>query len=202
MNNAIEIQHLITHNLTTTARKRTIKQKLIKVFSGLVLFRLGKIDYVVRPQQALWIPFDCLSSLTIMPNTDMIEIDVSMRLTDAFPSQAGYVALSSLSEEILQRLLHIHNDERIYQPLLQVLRDELTRLHPKLTVDALTKKISNWQPDNQELERELHFALLAREARKWQQSGKAESQIINQLFAGDANRYHHMLELFYGHDDL
>lgn len=185
MNYAINIQHFVSKNLCTTARKRSIKHTLIHIYAGLVFVRLGKTDYVVRPQQSLWIPFDCLSSLTIVPGTELTQIEFSMRLKDAFPSNAGYINLSPLASEILKRLDTCHADEPVYPSLLGILRDEAAHLRPTLSDKSQTESISDWAPDRPLKDRALHQALLAREIKKRQQSGQSQTQIIANLFDGD-----------------
>ncbi|MFA0520545.1 AraC family transcriptional regulator, partial [Vibrio sp. 10N.222.55.E8] len=58
----------------------------------------------VEPGQSVWIPYDCLTSLTYFPNTQINRVDFSVRLTDTFPKQAGYITQTNLSLALLEKL--------------------------------------------------------------------------------------------------
>ena len=70
MNYATSFESKYYPFLLCTPRKKTLKHQLIRVTDGLVLIRLGKIEYAVEPGQEFWLPFDTLTSLTFTPQSE------------------------------------------------------------------------------------------------------------------------------------
>lgn len=199
MNYAIQSETCTFPYLQATARKRTSKHSLIQVNHGLVLFRLGKHEYAIEAQQALWIPIDCLCALTFFPNTQITRLDFSVRLRVPFPQQAGVVKLSDVSRSILQRLQEPVSDSPVYPHLLQVLKYEVQNFEPKLKLTGLSQVLSQWTPDSHpRISKECHVALLVREARKRRLSGVKEAQIIEALFADQVEQYQQLCQLILG----
>ncbi|MDG3085238.1 hypothetical protein P7F88_03620 [Vibrio hannami] len=132
MNYAIEYTKEQSTNLVVTPRKKVLKNCLLHVHEGLVLFKLKKFEYAIEKGQSFWIPADCLTSLTIFPNSVLSKIELSVRLTDAFSSQAGYVSLGNVSGAILNKLAAKTASPEHTANLLQVVRDEIVELNPGL----------------------------------------------------------------------
>ena len=194
MNYAVGLEYRDCEQLIVTPRKRSLKHSLLYVQSGLVLVRLGKLEYALEAGEGWWIPADCLVSLTFMPNSKSIQLDLSQRLTLNFPNQSGNVELSSLGFEGLKQLETIDREHPLYPPLSELLVYEATQWKPRLIESPLTQAVSRWQPQavkNQShaLSAEIQLALLIREARKLELSGKKEPQIAALWFDGNIQQY-------------
>ncbi len=199
MNYAIQSETYFFPYLEVTSRKRAPKHSLIRVESGLALFKLGKQEYAIEPNQAIWIPIDCLCSLSFFPNTTISRVDFSVRLRDQFPHQSGFIKLSNLSFALLERLKEEKPSEEVYPHLLQVLKDEVKKFEPKLIESPLTKKFANWQVNqSQSVSKEHHIVLLIREAMKRKLSGAKTEAIVSELFSNDSNQYEQMCQLVVG----
>ncbi|MCW8346440.1 AraC family transcriptional regulator [Vibrio sp. ZSDZ65] len=183
MNHAIEFQSTHYEFLTITPRKKTLHNQLYRIESGKVLLKLGKNEYVYNAGEAFWLPFDCLSSLTILPNTKLSLAKFSVRLSDLFPSQAGRVTLTSLLTALLNKL-NEQIDSEIRKDLLQVVRHEVVALHPHLSQSKECKEITEWRPNTTSISGELSLVLLVREARKQKLSGIKKESICEKLFGG------------------
>lgn len=199
MNYAIQSETCTFPYLQVTARKRSNKHSLIQVNQGLMLFRLGKHEYVIEASQALWIPIDCLCALTFFPNTEVTRVDFSVRLTTPFPSQAGLVQHNDVTRSVLQRLQQSVADTPVYPYLLQVLKYEVQNFEPKLKLSGLSHQVSQWNPESaHKLSKELHLVLLVREARKRRLSGVPLQSVIDGLFAGENEQYQQLCQLLLG----
>jgi hypothetical protein len=206
MNYAVNVEHSQTQQMKITPRKRNPKYTLLYVEQGLVLVRLGKMEYAAEAGQSWWLPFDCLTSLTYMPDTRYSQIDLSVRLQLNLPHQAGQIHLSPLAHEALLRLRHLQRNEPLFEPLSTILKYEAATFQPELTVSPLTTAISQWRPtsdtsdsnSNQSLSAELLLALRVREAYKLEQSGQKALVIAEQLFQGNANQYQQLKQLLLG----
>ena len=184
MNHAIDFQSTHYQLLTITPRKKTLHNQLFRVESGKLLLKLGKNEYVYNAGDTFWLPFDCLSSLTVLPGSVLTTIKFSVRLHDNFPLQAGSVLLSPLATAILDRLQS--NDNKTYEKeLLQVLRQDAVAFRPKLQQDQESQMVSQWTPHSNAMTGELALVLRLREARKLKLSGTRTEVIFDQLFAGD-----------------
>lgn len=184
MNHAIDFQSTRYQLLTITPRKKTLHNQLFRVESGKLLLKLGKNEYVYNAGDTFWLPFDCLSSLTVLPGSVLTTIKFSVRLHDNFPFQAGSVLLSPLATAILDRLLS--NDNKTYEKeLLRVLRQDAVSFRPKLKQDQESLLISQWTPHSTAMTGELALVLRLREARKLKLSGASTDVICDRLFAGD-----------------
>lgn len=184
MNHAIGFQSTHYQLLTITPRKKTLHNQLFRVESGKLLLKLGKNEYVYNAGDTFWLPFDCLSSLTVLPGSVLTTIKFSVRLHDNFPLQAGSVLLSPLATAILDRLQS--NDNKTYEKeLLQVLRQDAVAFRPKLQQDQESQMVSQWTPHSNAMTGELALVLRLREARKLKLSGTSTEVICDKLFAGD-----------------
>ncbi len=199
MNYAIQSDTFLFPYLEVTPRKRATKHSLVKVERGLALFKLGKQEYAIEADQAIWIPIECLSSLSFFPNTEITRVDFSVRLRDKFPHQSGFVTLSNLSLALLTRLKQSQQDDEVYPHLLQVLKDEVKNFEPKLIESVLTQKLANWLPNqSQTVVKEHHLVLLVREAMKRRLSGTKTEKIVEELFSSDEQQFEQMCQLILG----
>jgi len=186
MHHAIDFQSQLDQFLVCTPRKKSLKHQLIKVTQGLVLVKLGKLEYALEAGQWFWLPFDTLVSLTYTPNTLTQSITVSSRVRTRFPKQAGFVHANELLTAVVNRLETIAErcDEQVL--LLNVVEQELASLKPELTESQFTKQVNQWQADKaSNLSNELKLVLRVREANKQMQSGKKRAVVVEALFGGD-----------------
>ncbi|WP_165313130.1 AraC family transcriptional regulator [Vibrio ziniensis] len=199
MNYAIQSEICSFPYLEVTPRKRATKHSLVKVNRGLALFKLGKQEYAIEAGCAIWIPIECLCSLTFLPNTHITRVDFSVRLRDEFPHQSGFIKLTELSSALLNRIQAVKTSDEVYPHLLQVLKDEVKKLEPKLVENDLTKQLSLYQPNQPDnLSKEHQVALLIREAMKRKLSGTKLQTIIDELFSGNAAQFEQMCQLVLG----
>lgn len=179
MNFAIEYASAYFSHLVITPRKKVLKHSLVSVQSGLVLIKLGKQEYAVEPGQSVWIPHDCLTSLTYFPNTQVNRVDFSIRLTDSFPRQAGYITQTNLSSALLEKLeqtkartSNANNTEQAFKDMLSVLKQEVLSFKPLLCESALSQRFNQWNIDDSNLPQEHTLVMVMREAKKRMQSGQ------------------------------
>ncbi len=199
MNYAIEFHDANYPFLDVTARKKTLKHSLLSVAEGLVIIKLGKHEYAIEPGQYFWIPQGCLSSLTFLPNSRVYRCDFSVRLSDDFPHQAGFVKPSMLLKALVEKLPTAEARSEIQLDLLAVVKNEVMSLSPVLSSSALSKSISQWQPGCEaRISRELCLVLTLREARKMKLSGKKEAVIVDELFAGNNEEFEQLCFLVFG----
>jgi hypothetical protein len=172
--------------LVSTSRKKLLKHQLICVEQGLVLVKLGKLEYTVEAGEAFWLPFDVLTSVTFTPATLVRSVQVSSRVTLSLPKQGGYVELNELSSAILNRLATLADNRDAQVDLLAVLRHELTSLKPLLKENKFTKAVNQWQAKQpSQLPNELQLVLTVREASKQMKSGKKREDVVATLFDGN-----------------
>lgn len=172
--------------LVSTSRKKLLKHQLICVEQGLVLVKLGKLEYTVEAGEAFWLPFDVLTSVTFTPATLVRSVQVSSRVTLSLPKQGGYVELNELSSAILNRLATLADNRDAQVDLLAVLRHELTSLKPLLKENKFTKAVNQWQAKQpSQLPNELQLVLTVREASKQMKSGKKREDVVTTLFDGN-----------------
>lgn len=199
MNYAIQSETCLFPYLEVTPRKRATKHSLVKVNNGLALFKLGKQEYAIEAGQAIWIPIECLCSLTFLPNTHITRVDFSVRLRDEFPHKSGFITLTELSSALLSRIQSTNAGDEVYPHLLQVLKDEVKKLEPKLVENGLSQQFARWQPNQQgTINKEHHVALLVREAMKRKLSGIKTQIVIDELFSGNAVQFEQMCQLVLG----
>ncbi|MCJ2376220.1 AraC family transcriptional regulator [Vibrio sp. ZSDZ34] len=203
MKYAIEYSSTQYPFLTVTPRKKTIRNTLYRVCEGRVLLKLGKKEFLFSKGDTLWIPFDCLVSLTILPNTQLSRVDLSIRLADKLPHQAGLVTLPPVSDAILGHLETTDNIQDQHQAdLLQVMRHEVSNLHPKLIESSLDKAISTWSSQAAStLEPELQVVLRLREAKKKRQSGWSTEKVVDSLFSGNKELYSNLQQSIFGEQE-
>ncbi len=202
MNYAVNVEQNKTDKLIITPRKRNQKFSLLSVTAGLVLIRLGKLEYAIEAGQAWWIPFDCLTSLTYLPETTYSKIDFSVRIPLSLPYQSGEVELTPLVRETITRVSEISRDNPIFDPLTAILKYEAARFRPRLIESRLSKTLSDWQGmtkrDDPLLTNELQLALQIREAHKQEQSGKKEQAVADTLFEGNLGQYRQLKQILLG----
>ncbi|MFA0569669.1 AraC family transcriptional regulator [Vibrio gallaecicus] len=200
MNFAIE--HISAHfsHLVITPRKKVLKHSLVSVRSGLVLVKLGKQEYAVEKNQSIWIPFDCLTSLTYFPNTEIEQVDFSVRLSDAFPQQAGYIEHTALSKAVLDKLSSDKLSEEHQKNLLSVFKQESLAFKPALSSSSLTEKVNMWSSEEPTLNQEQTLVMMMREAKKRMQSGQKKPKVIDDLFAGKSEEFDLLSVLVFGHE--
>lgn len=186
MHHAISFQSQHYDFLICTPRKKSLKHQLICVKQGLVLVKLGKTEYALQAGDAFWLPFDTLTSLTYTPNTLCSSICVSSRVVANFPKQGGYVQTNELLTALINRLDTVQDQRDLQTDLLAVARGELTQIKPELKESLMTKRINQWQVDqDSKLSQELKLVLRVREANKRMQSGIKRPLVIDALFDGD-----------------
>ncbi|MGF1754112.1 AraC family transcriptional regulator [Vibrio makurazakiensis] len=198
MNFAVEYTSTIFSHLVITPRKKVLKHSLIQVSQGLALVKLGKNEYAVEAGQSIWIPFDCLVSISYFPNTIVDKVDFSVRLTDKFPQQAGYVRQTALSAALLDKLSTKKVNEQATKELLAVLKQEVLALSPLLSESKLSKRFNSWNLDDSPLSQEHTLVMVMREAKKRLQSGNKKSKVIDDLFAGRAEEFEQLCLLVFG----
>ncbi|MEZ8824388.1 hypothetical protein AB6E04_08490 [Vibrio amylolyticus] len=196
------VQHQITHYdfLTTTPRKKVIKHSLIRVLEGLALVRLGKNEYAIHKGESIWIPLDCLCSITFFPASTIQTIDFSSRLTINFPASSGQIKPGELLAALLNQLAIKEEDSDDHtQAMLSLLKLEATKLSPKLKLDRFSQAVSSWQPlQTSSLDAQVQLALLIREAKKRALSGQKKPLIAEQLFAGNEKECDQVATLILG----
>jgi hypothetical protein len=203
MHYAIQVESVDTDYLQSTARKRSFKHFFLVVEQGMVLLKLGKSEYAVKPGQAIWIPFQCLHALTMFPQTQLTRIEFSARLTHTFPKQAGYIELGTLCQALLDRVKTCDRQSTVYPHLLGVLTDEVLHFQPTLTENHFSQLLQKWQAQCptpiEGISPEMHLALLLREAEKKSQSGARAEQIASQYFDGNLAHYLQLRQNLLGH---
>ncbi|WP_418103567.1 AraC family transcriptional regulator [Vibrio harveyi] len=199
MNYAIEFHDANYPFLNVAARKKALKHSLLSVVEGLAIIKLGKHEYAIEPGQHFWIPQGCLSSLTFLPNTRVTRCDFSVRLTDAFAQQAGYVKLPVLLSALIEKLVMTKARSEHQLDLLSVVKHEVLTLKPMLTSSALTDSINKWKPGcESQISIELCLVLTLREARKMKLSGKKQADIVAKLFNDNEEEYEQLCFLVFG----
>ncbi|TKF04559.1 AraC family transcriptional regulator [Vibrio kanaloae] len=205
MNFAIEYTSAYFSHLVITPRKKVLKHSLVSVQSGLVLIKLGKQEYTVEPGQSIWIPYDCLTSLTYFPNTQINRVDFSIRLTDSFPRQAGYITQTNLSLALLEKLdltkshaSSANNTDQACKDMLSVLKQEVLSFKPLLYESALSLRFNQWSIDDSNLPQEHTLVMVMREAKKRMQSGQKRSLVIDDLFSGKEEEFEQLCMLVFG----
>ncbi|CAH1539502.1 cupin domain-containing protein [Vibrio harveyi] len=199
MNYAIEFHDANYPFLNVAARKKALKHSLLSVVEGLAIIKLGKHEYAIEPGQHFWIPQGCLSSLTFLPNTRVTRCDFSVRLTDAFAQQAGYVKLPVLLSALIEKLVMTKARSEHQLDLLAVVKHEVLTLKPMLTSSALTDSINKWKPGcESQIPIELCLVLTLREARKMKLSGKKQADIVAKLFNDNEEEYEQLCFLVFG----
>lgn len=200
MHYAISYQNQQHDFLVCSPRRKSIKHCLLRVEKGLVLIRLGKLEYAIEEGQSFWLPFDTLSAITCIPNSQVTRIDVSSRVSTSMPKQAGFVELNELITAILNRLQSIGDKRELHADLLAVIRSDLATLKPKLYESPLSHKVSMWAPNKKSaLDTELQLVLKVREARKQMQSGKKRDLVLSTLFENNSELYNNLEKIILGH---
>lgn len=190
------MNYLISHTrtqypfLVSTARRKTTKHRLIYIEQGHIIVRLGKEEYIFTTGQTLWLPIDCLVAISYLPNTNVTEIEISIRSQRNYPYQAGLLRGSELITAIVNKLCHLQfsSNDTALKALYSVFIDEITSNEyqkekiPHLN-DNHTTALQGFSDKTEH--HQIQVALKVREAFKMQQSGKHRSVIINTLFASN-----------------
>lgn len=199
MNYSLQYSRSNTVNMAVTPRKRSLKHRLLTVSAGLVLIKLKKLEYALKPGDSFWVPFDCLVAYTYFPGSEVAALDISARLTDPFPTKAGYLQLPPVTKAILDKLATGNCSQAHINTLLQVIREELSEINTDLTLNTLSKQFSDWAPESpSDLAQDIQLALKLREARKQLLSGSKRENIIQQLFCGDSEEFERLSQLVFG----
>ncbi|NVC63192.1 AraC family transcriptional regulator [Vibrio sp. 05-20-BW147] len=185
MNYAIEFKRETFSHLTAMARKRSLKHKWLLVRSGLALIKMGKHEFGLETGQSFWIPQNSLCSLTLLPGSTLDGCSISLRVGERFPQSAGYITLSPLALALFDELPKHPARSDAQLEILAVLKREALQLKPVFEHTPLSDKLSGWTPNSEALDRELHLALLAREAQKRALSGGKKAQIVEDFFDGN-----------------
>ena len=186
--------HSDTHShLFYTARKKKNHYEFVSILTGAALIRLGKWEYLVLPGEGFWLPFDALSSITIVPNSSISTIKFSVRTRELLQSHGGYVEMSPLLLAGLQKLQSSNLTELAEQRLLRVMQDELltASLHTELSVES--KSINSYLSSltdakdtvDCQISPDMMMALKVREADKMRKSGAKDEMIAKRYFSGN-----------------
>lgn len=204
MKQSIEFSCISHPFLTMSPRRNANQYSLLLVQQGMALVRMGKHEHIILPNSAFWTPFDCLSSVTLLPNTKTITVDFSIRLQDPLNNQGGFVELSPLTLALINKLEDTVHDKTLISKqnnLLQVLKDEILEIQPVLTTTSQAENLTQWikaintkqrEPELKILGQssaELKVALRVREAVKLRKSGRKEEFVVEQLFNGNLTAY-------------
>ncbi len=199
LNYSIGFEAIQSQYLAVSPRKRSLKHSLITVRKGLLSIRLAKNEYVVEAGEHFWLPIDCLSSLTVLPGAKYSKLDFSVRLSDPFPAQSGYVTLSAIAENSLTLLESNTITDQYRQILLQLMRFEVSALSPKLELKPISQQFSRWTPENRvKLCDDINTLLKLREARKRLLSGESCSNVSQQLFGISSEQLNQLFEVNFG----
>ncbi|MCP3700651.1 MAG: hypothetical protein GY920_19440 [Aliivibrio sp.] len=193
MKNAITFQSGTHSHLLYTARKKKNHYELISVQTGAVLIRLGKWEYLVLPGELFWIPFDALSSMTIIPNSTLSTLMFSIRTREALPTQGGYITSTPLLSAGFDKLQAIAMTENAKQHLLYVMQDELLEASPHTDLSPESQHINTYLSqlsENKEIKHsqvspDMMMTLKVREADKMRKSGAKNSMIADRYFSGN-----------------
>lgn len=174
-----------------TARKKTIKHKLIYVLNGYVSTRIGKEEFLISEQQAFWLPLDCLTALTYFPNTTVLEIEVSARSLSHYAHQAGFIEPSSLTLALLERLSKVpfQQTDIQQQTWLKALNFELEVFKPQLITGKNTLKLASLNIADSA---SFQMVIKVREALKARSSGMPRQKVIDDFFAGSETNANHL----------
>ncbi|WP_428198250.1 hypothetical protein [Aliivibrio kagoshimensis] len=211
MKQAIQYSCDLHHYLSMTPRKKNSCNTLLILKSGTVLIRLGKFEHLLSAGEAFWIPFDCLHALTILPNSQLITVSFSVRLTDPFTKDTGYLTPSALITALCDKIDSLGEDSsRFHKHLLQVIRDEATQFVPTLNIKQDTIALSSWinTPFKERnplklnstplSSSELSLVLAVRESIKMRKSGMTMDKVVTELFNGDLEAYQQSLQCVLG----
>jgi hypothetical protein len=201
MNYSIQFTDIEHPYMSITPRRKSLKHTLLHVTNGLVLYRLGKLEYALRGGQSLWVPANCLISYTIFPTTVLRTVDVSQRLPDAFPAKVGLVTLSELASNVLEALSAKTGNKEYRNALLKVIRYELPALAPTLELSAFSDQINRWSISNDaKLSPDLVLLLRLREARKQLLSGQQRNKVANELLGLTNEEFSELSTAIFGHE--
>ncbi|MDA9556517.1 hypothetical protein N9R79_03305 [Vibrio sp.] len=192
------------HYMQLTPRKNAIKHRLLYVQSGVILAKLGKKEFAVEADQMLWLPFDCLYGLTILPNTQFIDFQVSSRVQHALAHQAGYITPSPLLLELFKATSDENTTSEKQDLINRLILLECSQSEPVL-YDTSTSNIINQQLANLETtltSSELRAALVMRQAHKEMQSGIKEDTVVQRYYQGDHHSFQHMKNALLGDEHL
>lgn len=191
MQHAMEFERFNTPFLHVGARRRRHEAFLFHVRQGGLLIRLGQMEYLVEPQQAIWLPTDSLFALTVLPNTQYDTLTFSVRCAPHWPMQSGWQAtpsvLSALCDHFAQQ-----TDSDAQSRALSVLKDvayqtqwqNLDGLFHLPANDLQTEHNNSVTALAQRLNidaKHLQKALMMREAMRLEKSGQKAEKIAQRL---------------------
>ncbi|MGR6837902.1 AraC family ligand binding domain-containing protein [Aliivibrio wodanis] len=193
MKNAITFQSETHSHLFYTARKKKNHFELISVQTGAVLIRLGKWEHLLLPGELFWLPFDSLTSMTVVPNSIVSSVRFSIRTREALLLQGGYVNTSSFLTAALDKLQSGTMSELAEQRLLLVIQDELLEasVHTELSTESkninayLSSLTENQDSRRYDVSPDMMMALKVREADKMRKSGAKNELIAKRYFSGN-----------------
>ena len=195
MNYSIQFEFVNTPCMHVSARKKTLKHQLFCVSDGIVLFKIGKHEYAVEKGQYFWVPADCLVSITSLPMAKYSKIELSQRLTDPFVNQVGYVLEVPIIKNAIDLLENTGLDSDYKNILLQVIKYEVLRIEPKLTITTLSQQIAQ---GSTQISKENRMALKLREARKSILSGKNKTMIAKEVFSMNLEQFDQFCHVILG----
>lgn len=202
MNYSIQYQRTPHPYMTVSPRKKRIKNTLLMVHSGTVLIKVGKSEYALKANDLFWLPIGSLTSITYFPHAETSNIDFSVRLKETFPSKAGYITPSALTQACIDKLYHQDIGEQYRLDLLQILKHECQIIAPSLFVSKTSAQFNQWTVDsNQGLSQELHMALTIRYARKQLLSGGSRQQVVDTLFSGSHSAFDQIWQSVMGQEN-
>lgn len=193
--------HASQHDfLSSTPRRKLLKHTLLHVTEGLVLIKLGKLEYAVEAGDTFWLPFDTLCAITYFPNSKTQTVELSSRVQLTLPAKGGYVKLNELSRALIHRLSDETRNFEMDNELLAVFKTEISGFSPKLKESPLTQQINHWKWDGRDsvLSTELQLVLKMREASKMMLSGKKRPQVVELLFEGNDQTFTQLEALLLG----
>ncbi len=115
-----------------TKRKRNPKAQLITVNSGTIEINIGKNQTTLSEAESLWLPHECLFSISCIEPAELTILHFSIRVTRTMPSSAykinDSILLSALIAEV--STMTVGEWQGQYGRLMQVILDQLHKLVP------------------------------------------------------------------------
>ncbi len=126
----IEHQLLSFSSGDKTKRKRDPKAQLITVNSGTIVITIGQTQIALSERESLWLPHECLFSLSCTEPAELTVLRFSIRVTQALPMCACRVDDSVLLSALITEVSTMPAGEwqGQYGRLMQVILDQLQKL--------------------------------------------------------------------------
>lgn len=205
MKSAITFHSKTYEQLFYTARKKKNYYELVYVNTGTALIRLGKWEYVVSAGEFFWLPFDSLTSITIVPNSQIAHIAFSIRTREDLPTQGGFVSQTSLLNALIEKLFTASLNEQQEQRLLAVIQDELLLATFHTNVSKESMQVNNYisvlsdqktTNESNVISAEMALMLKVREADKMRKSGAKDVMIAKRYFSDDIQAMNSSFSIF------